>query len=353
MTDNTISYQNDASENDPLHFLNQRNYGSYNRPLARIIGSAAAIFLAELIEIRSYAIERGENLISDHKHGDGWIFATFDKIEERTGLTTREQQTAVNILKRKNLIELVLIGIPARRHFKIHNKNVLEILGISKNKSSFDETPNLFYQNAKLEPAKRQTDPLEKDHCIPIKEPKEEPKEESLSNLSYGLPNLEVQEKCGECVSLFVSKIQERDDKFKLPQSRLHSWKSDFAAMHKIDRRSWEELHELIEYSQQDEFWQRRILSPALLRKHASSLIIQMKKPKSEAEKQQDREKKCNDYIEINRKYAQYLARKYKYIIERETHVEIKMKNGLYQPLGYMEDNFKDTLDKIIQKTNS
>lgn len=160
--------------NDPLHFLNQRNYGSFHRPLAVKLGLAAAALLSELIEIRSYAIEKSGELISHEKHGNGWIYATLDKVHERIGLSEKEQHTAINILKRLNLIEVVVFGVPAKRHFKIHDDLVLELLNVSKNDSSSSKTQTKFLQNANLVSPIGKPDTGEHTY----KEPKEEPKEE-------------------------------------------------------------------------------------------------------------------------------------------------------------------------------
>ena len=133
---------------DPLHFLNQRNYGTYNRILARKIGCIEAVLLSELIEIRSYNLD---NLISNERYGDGWIYASHVKITERTGLTDKEMRTAINNLKRLGLIEVVVFGIPATRHFRIIDDAVLEIFQtFSKNDSSLSKRANWICQKGKL-----------------------------------------------------------------------------------------------------------------------------------------------------------------------------------------------------------
>jgi len=82
---------------------------AYNAGLARLLGSAkAAILLAQLI----YWTNKGR--------WGAWVYKTMYEIEEETCLSRHEQETAIRRLKKLNLLEVQLRGIPATRHFKVN-----------------------------------------------------------------------------------------------------------------------------------------------------------------------------------------------------------------------------------------
>lgn len=118
--------------NDPLFFLYQDDYGTYSRSMARHLKSVnAAILLSELSQSRKYHSDRGQ-LISDAKHGEGWFYLTHEKVEERTALGRKEQDTALKILKDHGLIEHINFGMPARRHFILNDDKILEFYKLSR-----------------------------------------------------------------------------------------------------------------------------------------------------------------------------------------------------------------------------
>ncbi len=128
---------------DPLSFLNENAYQTYNRHIARDLKSVnAAIMLSELVNRRHYHTEHNE-LNSHEKYGDGWFYLTIDKAEERTCLSRKEQDHGLNILKKHGLITAVHFGLPMKRYFKIHDDKVLEIFGLSKKLSNLSETAKL------------------------------------------------------------------------------------------------------------------------------------------------------------------------------------------------------------------
>lgn len=53
------------------------------------------------------------------RSGDGWIFKTQAELEEETGLTRAEQETARRRLVKIGVLKEKLEGLPARLHFKI------------------------------------------------------------------------------------------------------------------------------------------------------------------------------------------------------------------------------------------
>lgn len=78
--------------------------------------------------------------------------------------------------------------------------------------------------------------------------------------------------------SLLLTKMKENNPRTRDPEIR--KWAIEIERMNRIDKYSWDEIEQLIIYSQEDEFWQTNILSAAKLRKQAARLMLQQKKKK-------------------------------------------------------------------------
>ncbi|OGN09854.1 MAG: hypothetical protein A3J46_04705 [Candidatus Yanofskybacteria bacterium RIFCSPHIGHO2_02_FULL_41_11] len=90
---------------------------AYHASLAKALGSAkAGIFVGQLL----YWYGKG-------RKGE-WIYKTIKEMQEETYLSRREQEGAIKIAKEKGVLEVRLLGIPAKRHFRIDiNKLVMLI----------------------------------------------------------------------------------------------------------------------------------------------------------------------------------------------------------------------------------
>jgi hypothetical protein len=77
---------------------------------------------------------------------------------------------------------------------------------------------------------------------------------------------------------LLFSLIKQNDYKAKEPRGR---WLEDIEKLHRIDDRSYEEINNVISYSQNDTFWKSNILSGKKLRQHFSKLLIKMNEDKN------------------------------------------------------------------------
>lgn len=160
--------------NDPLSFLNQKSYGTYNRKLAKEYGVIIAVIISELVEKRNYHMDR-EELISDERHGDGWFYHTIESLEGRTGIHRREQETALRKIEGAGLIEIKIFGVPAKRHFRLCEKNILDFFNLSKKHSSLDDRTNWNGHSNNTDCTNVQTAHI-------YKEPKEEHKEDIASS---------------------------------------------------------------------------------------------------------------------------------------------------------------------------
>ena len=62
------------------------------------------------------------------KRKDGRIFKTIPEMQKETGLSRNNQDTAIAILVEMGVLEVVLKGVPAKRHFKLDLERLAEII---------------------------------------------------------------------------------------------------------------------------------------------------------------------------------------------------------------------------------
>lgn len=157
------------SFHDPLAFLDEGNYGVYNRTLAIKFGLNAAVLLSELVGKRRY---HQNELIHHPSHGPGWFYFTIDHLYERIGLSRKEQETAIKILCDNGLVEIKVFSLPAKRHFRLIDDKILELFSLSKSNSSLSKS----YKLASPKVTNRSVQKGQTPHIY--NEPKEEPNKE-------------------------------------------------------------------------------------------------------------------------------------------------------------------------------
>lgn len=74
--------------------------------------------------------------------------------------------------------------------------------------------------------------------------------------------------------------MRRNDPAARIP-ANLRGWASDIDALHRLDARSWEQIGQVIRWSQADPFWRSNILSAAKLRKQFPQLALKMATPGS------------------------------------------------------------------------
>jgi len=113
---------------NPLSMLLPSNHGYFLRDFAYDIGCTTSILLTELLELDDYY----ENSYASHaKYGDGWFYATEDRILRRTGIRRKQQESDIRTLKELEFIEVKVFGLPASRYFRINRQKIMEYFGIS------------------------------------------------------------------------------------------------------------------------------------------------------------------------------------------------------------------------------
>lgn len=95
-----------------LQLINPDNTISINRPLAHAIGMAETVIYSALISKYTYYRDNNRSF-------DGWFYSTIDDLKESTTYSRKVQDTAINKLVEYGLIEFKLMGMPAKRYFRI------------------------------------------------------------------------------------------------------------------------------------------------------------------------------------------------------------------------------------------
>lgn len=101
--------------------LASRNYIILNKPIAKILGINASIMLGELCSEYEY-------WKSTDQLDEEYFYSTAQNIREHTTLTRKSQDSAIGKLKEYGIIETKLMGLPAKRYFKINQEKIGELL---------------------------------------------------------------------------------------------------------------------------------------------------------------------------------------------------------------------------------
>lgn len=101
--------------------LASRNYLIINKDLLKIFGLEATILLGELCS--EYEYWENQNLAKD-----GFFFSTIENIKDNTTLSVKQQKNALTKLMDLNVIECKVMGLPARRYFKINETGIVEFV---------------------------------------------------------------------------------------------------------------------------------------------------------------------------------------------------------------------------------
>lgn len=104
-----------------LDIWDKGTYVAYSSHTARRLKSVhAAILLCELSSLHDHLSRRDQLVKHEQKR---WVTLTHIEMTDRLGLTRREQDAAIKLLKRCNLIEVSVFGMPPSRHFRFFSEN--------------------------------------------------------------------------------------------------------------------------------------------------------------------------------------------------------------------------------------
>ena len=101
-----------------IDILSSGNYIVVNKKIASELGLCEAILLGELASEHKYwaNIEKLE---------DGFFYSTVENIKENTTLSEKQQRSAMNTLKEKGIVTVILKGIPAKRFVRINEDKAI------------------------------------------------------------------------------------------------------------------------------------------------------------------------------------------------------------------------------------
>jgi hypothetical protein len=166
---------------DTLFWLYADNYRTYNVHVARKLGSIyAAILLSEIASRYKYHKEKHELEIDSE--GNGWFYFTQEEIERRTTMSRKQQDTALEILVSKGLIEKKVMGLPAKRFFRLKADEINKFFEEESEGDDQTGVQTSLSKTDKLDCPKGTNWSDQKGQTAHIyKEPKEEPHKVSIS----------------------------------------------------------------------------------------------------------------------------------------------------------------------------
>ena len=126
-----------------ISLLSSSNVGYYNKEIAKMFGLNEAIILSELCS--KYEYWKKENKLTE----DEFFFETQETIEENTTLTPRQQRPTLKHLEDLHLIETKLVGIPAKKYFRINETELLQYVTTRCDKMSQLEVTKCNSSNIK------------------------------------------------------------------------------------------------------------------------------------------------------------------------------------------------------------
>ena len=123
-------------EDSIINVLANDNFIVVNRSLIKILGLKETIILGELAS--EYNYYKNNELLDEN----GYFYSTIENIENNTTLSSYEQKKCLDNLSSMGIVNVVLKGIPAKRHIKI---NTLPIINLFANnlETSFQKIKKL------------------------------------------------------------------------------------------------------------------------------------------------------------------------------------------------------------------
>lgn len=106
---------------DVIELLANDNYIIANKTIAKEFGLDEAIMLGELASEYRYWAKRDELK-------DGYFYSTVENVKDNTTLSDKRQRSALTALKSAGIVEVKLMGLPAKRYIKIHAEQLLPFM---------------------------------------------------------------------------------------------------------------------------------------------------------------------------------------------------------------------------------
>ena len=143
-----------------FELINPDNTLSVNRRLAHAVGLQEAVVYSALLA--KYAWYESHGMLGE----GGWFYSTAEDLEESTALTRCQQQRCIGNLTSAGLICCNVMGMPAKRYFRIvDDVSILKGL-FSSVESKPEEVRRESGENEKQDPIKPESKPEENRKTI-------------------------------------------------------------------------------------------------------------------------------------------------------------------------------------------
>ena len=149
-------------------------------------------------------------------------------------------------------------------------------------------------------------------------------------------------------------KIKELDPKTKTPN--FDDWESDIEKIVRIDSRTNDDIKKVIEWTFNNSFWRKNILSARKLRENFQKLWLAMQEENGTPKKKiEDAEQKKQGSLEKNKEWAdKFLKNKHfddtqNRVVLRENAVDVTI-NGQYKAIGFLENDFREQVEYFYSK---
>lgn len=109
------------SKDSVINLLASDNYIVVNRSLIKILGLKETILLGELASEFNYYHKK--DLLDE----DGYFYSTIENVQENTTLSSYEQKKCLDNLSKRNIVDVKLKGIPAKRHIFINSFQLINL----------------------------------------------------------------------------------------------------------------------------------------------------------------------------------------------------------------------------------
>jgi hypothetical protein len=102
-----------------------QNFYQLNKTITQELGIVASAVFALLVD--KFKFWENEDRLEKEK----WFFKLSEEIEEELGISKKERQAALELLKSKNLILMKRVGIPSKWYFAINWDGLLKFIPIA------------------------------------------------------------------------------------------------------------------------------------------------------------------------------------------------------------------------------
>ncbi len=104
-----------------------------NKRLAQAIGLNEAVIFSELVSRYLYFLDR------DKLTPDGYFFNTVEDLQEGTTIKEWEQRKCIKKLVELGLIKIKIMGVPAKRHFKLPENSADILISLLEEKEKLQD----------------------------------------------------------------------------------------------------------------------------------------------------------------------------------------------------------------------